>query len=51
MSRPLESRMPLLKVWKWLASKRVTEVNVNVAQGPYIHWSTVKHSAEKRQAA
>ena len=41
----------LLKVWKWLASKCVTEVNVNVAQGPYIHWSTVKHSAEKLQAA
>ena len=41
----------LLKVWKWLASKCVTEVNVNVAQGPYIHWSTVKHSAEMLQAA
>ena len=41
----------MLKVWKWLASKCVTEVNVNVAQGPYIHWSTVKHSAEKFQAA
>ena len=41
----------LLKVWKWLASKCVTEVNVSVAQGLYIHWSTVKHSAEKLQAA
>ena len=42
-------RCTLLKVWKWLASKCVTEVNV--AQGLYIHWSTVKHSAEKLQAA
>ena len=42
----------LLKVCKWLtSSKCVTEVNVNVAQGLYIHWSTVKHSAEKIQAA
>ena len=45
------SAAQLLKVWKWLASKCVTEVDVNVAQGLYIHWSTVKHSAEKLQAA
>ena len=47
----MSSWCSLLKVWKWLASKCVTEVNVNEAQGPYIHWSTVKHSAEKLQAA
>ena len=41
----------ILKVPKWLARNCITEVDVIVAQGLCIHCLTVKHSAEKLQAA
>ena len=37
------STLQVLKDWRWLASNVLQKLSVCVAQGPYIHWSTVKH--------